>query len=117
EIRHLDSSGGPAAPDEARQQLLRRQHVDEPATPPAAELHQTVGGGEQRVVAAPADVVAGVELRAPLADDDRAGAHGGAVEDLHAQALGRGVTPVAGGTGTLLLRHGDTDPSSPWRSR
>src|ERR1700746_1436165 len=67
-----------------------------------------VGCVEQRVVAAPADVVAGVELGAPLADDDRAGAHGRAVEDLDTEPLGGRVTPVAGRGGTILLRH---DPS------
>ena len=49
--------------------------------------------------------MAWVELRAPLTDDDRAGAHRRAVEDLHAETLSGGVTPVAGRGGTLLLRH------------
>ena len=39
---------------------------------PLAELHRAVREGEQRVVAAAADVVAGVELGAALAHDDRA---------------------------------------------
>src|SRR5205085_6237120 len=86
--------------------LLPWQDVDEAAAAAGAELHLAVGGGEQRVVAAPADVVAGVELGAPLTDDDRAGAHGGAVEDLHPEPLGGRVTPVAGRGRTLLLRHG-----------
>src|SRR5438132_2155433 len=99
--------GGSVYPDGARA-LLPWQDVDEAAAPAGAELDLAGGGGEERVVAAPADIVAGVELGAPLTDDDRASGHGGAVEDLHAEPLGRGVTAVAGGTGTLLLRHGET---------
>ena len=49
-----------------------RDDVDELAAPAVAELHGAVGGGEQRVVAALADVLAGVEPGAPLAHDDRA---------------------------------------------
>ena len=49
-----------------------RQHVDELAALAAAELHLAVGEGEQRVVAAAADVLAGVEAGAPLAHDDGA---------------------------------------------
>jgi hypothetical protein len=42
---------------------------------------------EQRVVAAHADVVTGVELGAALADDDLARLDALAAEDLHAQSL------------------------------
>jgi len=45
--------------------------VDELAAAARAELDGAVGLGEQRVVLAEADVVAGVELRAALANDDR----------------------------------------------
>ena len=51
--------------------------------------------GEQRVVAADADVEAGVPLRAALAHDDRARGHRLAAVTLHAQPLRVGVTPVA----------------------
>src|SRR6185369_3694361 len=80
--------------------------VHELAALAVAELDDAVGGREQRVVATLADVLAGVELRAALAHDDGAGPDRCARVDLHAESLGRGVTPVAGGRGTLLLRHG-----------
>ena len=51
--------------------------------------------GEQRVVAAAADVDAGVEVRAALADDDLAGLDDLAAEPLDAQPLGVGVATVA----------------------
>src|SRR5580658_1544379 len=38
---------------------LAGQHVDVLAPPAGAELHHTVGGGEERVVATQADVLAG----------------------------------------------------------
>src|SRR5215210_6322317 len=82
-----------------------RQHVDQLAALALPELHDAGRRGEERVVAAPPDVLAGVEARAALADDDPAGLHRLAVVQLHAEALGVGVTPVAGGTATLGLRH------------
>ena len=91
----------PGGPPEA----TRREDVDEPAAAAVAELHHAVGGGEERVVAAPADVLAGVELRAALADDDRAGGDGRCRRTPSRRGAGRGVTAVAGGRGTLLLRH------------
>src|SRR3712207_7607289 len=51
------------------------QDVDELAALAPPELHHAVAGGEQRVVAPPADALARVELRPPLADDDGAGPH------------------------------------------
>ena len=48
---------------------------------------------------------AGVDLGAALADDDRAGSDLRAVEDLHAEALGVGVTTVAGRPATFRLGH------------
>ena len=56
--------------------LLGGEDVDELAALAQAELHLAVGHGEQGVVAAAADVLAGVEPGAPLADDDRAGGDG-----------------------------------------
>ncbi len=58
--------------------------------------HHAGGGGEEGVVAAPADVVTGVELGAALAEDDRPGGDGRAVVDLDAQALRVRVAAVAG---------------------
>ena len=57
-----------------------RQHVDELAAASLAELHRALDQGEQRVVAARADVLAGVDAGAALAHDDRAGVHRLAVE-------------------------------------
>ena len=78
--------------------------VTEQARELAERGHDVVVVGE--VPAAPADVLAGVELRPPLADDDRAGGHLSAVEHLDAEALGGGVPPVPGGPATLGLGHG-----------
>src|SRR3546814_865429 len=83
------------------------QDVDQLAPVAGPELHHAVAGGEERVVAALADVQSGMEPRAPLADEDRSGRHDGAVERLHAEALGFGVTAVPGGTAALGLRHGE----------
>src|SRR5690349_21199486 len=80
--------------------------VDELAATTAAELHDAVARGEQRVVAATTDVLTRVELGPTLAHDDRARGDLGAAVDLDAESLGRGVATVAGGGGALLLRHG-----------
>ena len=53
-----------------------------------AELHGAGGRGEQRVVAAAADVDAGMEVGAALADDDLAGLDDLAAEPLDAEPLG-----------------------------
>ncbi len=79
--------------------------VDDLAVLALAELDRTVDQREQRVVATDADVAARVDPGAALADDDRAGGDLRAVEDLHAQALGVGVTTVAGGPATFRLGH------------
>src|SRR3546814_5252311 len=53
-------------------------------------------------------LVTGVQTCAlPISDEDRSGRHDGAVERLHAEALGFGVTAVPGGTAALGLRHGE----------
>src|ERR1044072_1306601 len=70
-----------------------------------AELHRARGQGEQRVVATTTDVHAGVEPCATLANDDLACVHHLAPEPLYAEALGVGVTPVAGAGRTLLVCH------------
>ena len=65
----------PARPDDCAVgwTSLRRDDVDDAAAATGAELDDTGGEREQRVVAAAADVVAGVEVGAALADDDLAG--------------------------------------------
>src|SRR6476646_8679553 len=82
-----------------------RQNVHVFAALALGELHRAVGLGEERVVAAPPDVLAGMELGAALAHDDGAGGDDRAVVHLHPEALGLGVTAVAGGAATLGLRH------------
>ena len=66
---------------------------------------------EQRVVAATADALAGVEVGAALADDDLARVHVLAAEALHAEPLGVGVAAVAAGRRALLVCH--LSPPSP----
>src|SRR5438094_5714643 len=97
--------GKRAQPSRERKAWL--QNVDQFAALTGAELHLAGGEGEEGVVVAPAHVVAGVELGAPLADDDGARGHLAAVEHLHAQALGRRVPAVPGRTAALCLAHLD----------
>src|SRR5581483_8882608 len=105
--RRSRSRSRPSSPSEAPTGALRLgQDVDELAAAAVTETDGAVGGGEQRVVAAATDVLARVEARAPLADDDRPRGHDLAAADLHPEALRGGVTPVARRRGTLLLRHG-----------
>ena len=73
--------------------------------PLCAELDRTGREGEQSVVAATADVGAGVEVGAALADDDLACADDLAAEALHAEALCVRVTTVAGGACALFVCH------------
>ena len=60
------------------------------------ELHLAVLEGEEREVAAAADVCAGMDLGAALADDDRAGLESLAVIGLDAEKLRVRVAAVAG---------------------
>src|SRR6478609_3709795 len=85
--------------------LGRHDDVDDLAATARPEGHGTGGEGEQRVVAATADVDAGVEVRAALADDDLAGLDDLATEALDAQALGVRVAAVARGARALLVCH------------
>src|SRR5699024_9399985 len=82
--------------------------VDDLAATTAAELDGTRGEGEERVVAATADVQARVEVRAALADDDLTGADDLAAEALDTEALGVRVATVARGTRAFLVCHGGT---------
>jgi hypothetical protein len=52
------------------------------------ELNGTADQSEQRVVAATADILTGVKVRAVLTDDDRAGVDFLASEALDAESLG-----------------------------
>jgi hypothetical protein len=61
--------------------------------------------GENRVIAAKADVHARVKLGAALPDDDVAGNDMLAAKPLYAQALALTVTTVAGRPATFFVRH------------
>src|ERR1019366_3393338 len=80
-------------------------HRDHAPAAAAAELHGARSLGVDRVVAADADALAGLEAGAALADDDLAAGHGLPGEDLDAEALGVGVTAVTAGAEALLMRH------------
>src|SRR5262249_7607023 len=68
-------------------------------------MHLAVGKREERIVAADADVLAGLELRAALADDDRAGGDDFAGIGFDAQVLRVGVAAVARRALTFLMCH------------
>src|SRR3990170_2280815 len=84
---------------------VRSADVDLAAPAAGAKGNRAGGCGEQGVVAALADVRAGVHLGAPLADDDGTGFHGLAVEGLGPEPLGVGVAAVLGRAAALGLRH------------
>src|SRR6476659_6575920 len=94
-----------ARPPGARPGSGRRQHADGLATLLGAEGDRTADEREQRVVAAAADAVTGVEVRAALADDDLARADQLAAEALDTQALGVAVATVARRGRALLVCH------------
>src|SRR5690348_11519500 len=88
-----------------RKNELGVEDVDELPALAGAELDLAGRQCEQRVVAALADVLAGMNAGAPLADDDRPRVHLAAVEHLHTEALGLGVATVPRRTATLGLAH------------
>ena len=84
----------------------RGQHVHlDLAAVALAERDDAVGGGEQGVVAADADILAGVHLGAALADQDVARQDLLAAEALHAQPLAAGIAAVARGAACFLVCH------------
>src|SRR5215472_9289839 len=86
----------------------RRHRVDRhegAAARAADELHDAVDGREQGVVAAHADIGAGVIGRAALAHEDVAGQHDLAAVVLHAEAAAFAVAPVARRTACFLVCH------------
>src|SRR3989442_1335069 len=86
---------------------LRRRHDARPAPLLAEPLveHGAVAEGEEREVAPHADVRPRMHVRAALADEDVAGPHALAGEDLDPAPLPRAVASVAGAALTLLVRH------------
>src|SRR5260370_40274870 len=69
------------------------------------ELDGAVRGGEERVVAAEADVGARIDARAILAHDDGARAYELAIEALHAAHLGLAVAAVTRAADALFMCH------------
>ena len=59
------------------------------------EQHRAVLQRKERPIATGADVLAGMELGAALADDDAAGGDGLAAKCLYAEALAGGIATVA----------------------
>jgi len=72
----------------------RSHHVDCLAAALGAEFDGAGSGGEQRVVAATADIHTGIEVGAALADQDLAGLDDLTAEPLDAQPLSGGVPTV-----------------------
>src|SRR3954451_4168757 len=73
----------------------------------ALEFDLAVLEGEQGVVLAGADVKAGHELGAALADNDRSGGDERATVRLHAAVLGIGVAAVLRRAAAFLMSHGN----------
>src|SRR5277367_1871717 len=97
---HAQSSKKRNGDDLGREQ---RQDVD-PAVD-AVELDHAVDEREERVIAAHADVRAGMETRAALANNDVARDDFLAAEFFHAEALADAIAPVAYAALTFFMRH------------
>ena len=80
-----------------------------------AELYSSLSLGEERVIAAQADVLAWMDPGAELAHEDGACGDGLATEDLHASALAVAVATVPGAALTFLMSHFSNPASRPFR--
>jgi len=69
----------------------------------ALELHSAVNLGEQGIVAALANIVAGMDVSAALTNQHVAGQNELTIGALDAQTLGLGVTAVLSGAAALLM--------------
>ena len=69
------------------------------------KLHRAIDLGKQGVVTTHTDIVAGMELRAALTNDDAASVNGCVTKNLHTKTLGLGITTVAGRTAALFMCH------------
>ena len=69
----------------------------------ALELDMTVNQSEQGIVAADTDIVAGMDVRASLTNQNVAREDELTVRALHAQSLGLGITTVLSRTAALLM--------------
>src|SRR5574337_1156949 len=95
EIRHSQSAMGLAGGGDG----------DETIAAALFDLHDAAHLGEQGVVTADADVLPGLEPRAPLPDDDAPPGHRLTGEGLHSQAAARAVPAVPRTAHTLLVCH------------
>src|SRR5437870_7810238 len=102
-------SGAAKGRAEARPTLLfsgdRRDADVASALALVLEVDDPVDLGEERVIAADADVLAGIELRAALSDDDRSTGHELAGEALDAEHFRLRVAAVARRTLSLFMSH------------
>src|SRR5450631_2915966 len=97
-VRLCRSVTGAAGLADGRFVLCRLRHdAHGPAAAVRAERYGAGREREQRVVAATAYADAGVEVRAPLADEDFARVHALAAETLDAKPLSIGVAAVPAG--------------------
>ena len=74
-----------------------------PVLPETLEADDAVSLGEQRVITAAADIDAGMDVGAALADKDVASQNMLAVSPLGPEALALGITAVLGGTNALFV--------------
>jgi hypothetical protein len=72
----------------------------------AVELYFAVDEGEERPVAAGADVIASAEPGAALADDDTAGSDELAAESFDTETFADAVAAVPATASTFLMSHG-----------
>ena len=77
--------------------------VDPPTT--LVELHAAIDQCPNRVITAQTDILAGVELRATLADDDVAGDDRLAAEFFDAEPLADAIAAVLDASLTFLMSH------------
>src|SRR3954453_23690892 len=108
--RRVQTPPKPAVLTDAAALVALREDRDGPALPGVLEVHDARAAREDRVVAADAGTLAGVEARAALADDDLTAGDLLAGEHLHAEALGVRVATVAAGAESLLMSQSCSPP-------
>ena len=101
----LPRTGGFAMHPPARGSARLHAHVLAPVRAPALERHHPVGGGEESVVPAAADVHSRVEPGSALAHDDASSLGRLTREQLDTQSFGVRVAPVLATAACLLVCH------------
>src|SRR5690349_202911 len=71
-----------------------------------SELHISIDQGEERVIAAHADLLAWLDLRATLAHNDATCRHQLTIVALHAQHLRLAISTITRATYTFFMCHG-----------